>query len=122
MREEQAMLTGLDHIIIGVNNLERATEIFSHELGLAVSGGGIHPTGGTANRIIVIGDSYLELISVHAPAEAQPSIRARLEKGEGYPNFVLASDDIQADSAAMARRGISILGPHAGELKADDGR
>lgn len=116
------MLTAIDHIIIGVNDLERATTIFSQRLGLAVSGGGIHPSGGTANRIIVTGDTYLELITVRAPAEAEQSLLERLAKGEGFLNFVLASNDIEADSRAMTRRGISITGPTAGELRAANGR
>jgi hypothetical protein len=116
------MLTGLDHIIIGVNDLEQATRIFQQDLGLAVSGGGIHPTGGTANRIIVIGDTYLELITVLKRAEAQQSMLDRLAKGDGYLNFVLASNNIHADSQAMIERGISVIGPGAGELRSADGR
>ncbi len=116
------MLTGIDHIIIGVKDLSAATHIFHERLGLSVSGGGKHPTGGTANRIILIGDTYLELIAVHEPDEAQPSMLARLAKGEGYLNFVLASDDIEADSNAMRERGVSLLGPRAGSLTAPDGR
>lgn len=116
------MLTGLDHIIIGVHDLEQAEQIFSQKLGLAVSGGGIHPSGGTANRIIVIGDTYIELIAVNKPEEAQPSMLERLAKGDGYLNFVLSSNDIEADSAAMEQRGISIFGPTPGQLKSADGR
>src|SRR6516225_1488925 len=103
------MLTAIDHIIIGVNNLEQASALYSQKLGLAVSGGGIHPSGGTANRIIVIGDTYLELIAVHSPDEAQQSMLDRLAMREGYLNFVLASNDIDADSKAMADRGVSII-------------
>ena len=95
------MLTGIDHIIIGVNDLEQAANVFQQDLGLAVSGGGIHPTGGTANRIIVIGDTYLELITISNPSEAQQSMLDRLAKGDGYLNFVLASNNIHADSQAM---------------------
>ena len=72
------MLTAIDHIIIGVHNLDKAATQFSQKLGLVASGGGIHPTGGTANRIIVIGDTYLELITVHTPEEAQQSTLDRL--------------------------------------------
>ncbi|HZO71048.1 MAG TPA: VOC family protein [Ktedonobacteraceae bacterium] len=116
------MLTALDHIIIGVHDLTQATTTFDQKLGLAVSGGGIHPSGGTANRIIVIGDTYIELIAVRAPDEAQQSILGRLAKGEGYLNFVLASNDIHTDSAAIVARGNTLLGPKAGELRSADGR
>ncbi|MEO8956007.1 MAG: VOC family protein [Ktedonobacteraceae bacterium] len=116
------MLYALDHIIIGVHDLAQVETIFSQKLGLAVSGGGIHPSGGTANRIIVIGDTYLELITVHTTEEAQPGILKRLTKGDGYLNFVLASNNIAADSAVMAQRGVSIIGPTAGQLKSPDGK
>src|SRR6266516_7008688 len=102
------MLTAIDHIIIGVNDLKRAEQVFSPKLGLAVSGGGIHPSGGTANRIIVIGDTYLELIAIHNPAEAQQSMLDRLAIREGYLNFVLASNDIEADSTAMINRSVLV--------------
>ena len=43
------MLTAIDHIIIGEQDLEKATPLFGQKLGLLASGGGIHPSGGTAN-------------------------------------------------------------------------
>lgn len=116
------MFTSLDHIIIGVHNLEEAARVFGDKLGLVPSGGGIHPTGGTANRIIVIGDTYLELLAIDRPDEAQESLRRRLEQGPGYLNFVLASDDIEADSQAIRQRGVALNGPVAGSLRSADGR
>ncbi len=116
------MLTAIDHIIIGVHDLEKAATQFSQKLGLAVSGGGIHPTGGTANRIIVIGDTYLELMSIYNPEEAQQSLRDRLAMHEGYLNFVLTSNDIEAEAKTMKNRGIQVLVPMPGSLRAADGR
>lgn len=116
------MLTGIDHVIIGVNDLEQATAIFSQKIGLTPSGGGKHPTGGTSNRIIVIGDTYLELITMHAPEEAQQSMRERLAQGDGYLNCVFTSNDIAADSEAMRQRHITVIGPGEGKLTAPDGR
>ena len=116
------MLTAIDHIIIGVHDLEEAALVFSQKLGLVVSGGGKHPTGGTANRIIVIGDTYIELIAVDTRAEAQQSMLERLDMGEGYLNFVLASNDLQADSTAIRTRDIMTVGPESGSLTTSDGR
>ncbi|GHO87343.1 VOC family protein [Dictyobacter formicarum] len=115
------MLTALDHIIIGVHDLPQADETFRQRLGLVSSGGGNHPSGGTANRIIVIGDTYLELIAVRAPDEAQQSMLDRLAQGNGYLNCVLASNDIEADSRAMFQRGVAVIGPNQGSLKSADG-
>lgn len=116
------MLTSIDHIIIGVQDLEQAAAQFGQKLGLLASGGGIHPTGGTANRVIVIGDTYLELIAVNVPAEAHQSMLERLAKGEGYLNMVLASNNIEAEGAAMRARGVAIIGPTPGQLRSADGR
>lgn len=116
------MLTGIDHIIIGVDNLAEAARIFNDKLGLAVSGGGVHPHGGTENRIIVIGDTYIELIAVCTPQEAQQSIQDRLAQGNGFLNFVLSSNDIEADTAAMRNRGIEVIGPTPGRLNAANGQ
>jgi len=116
------MLTSLDHIIIGVRDLESAARVFGHDLGLLPSGGGIHPIGGTANRIIVIGDTYLELISIYKPEEAQESIRRRLDEEEGYLNCVFSSDNLEADSRAIRERGVALLGPVEGSLRSADGR
>lgn len=116
------MFTSLDHIIIGVRDLDAAAATFRDKLGLVPGGGGIHPVGGTANRIIVIGDTYLELIAIDRPDEAQESIRQRLAKGEGYLNFVLSSSNIEADSQAMRQRGVALIGPTPGSLRSADGR
>lgn len=116
------MLTSLDHIIIGVHDLAAAARAFEDRLGLVPSGGGVHPTGGTANRIVVIGDTYLELIAIDRPQEAREGIRERLAKGEGYLNFVLSSNDLVADSQAIKQRGVALLGPTPGELRSSDGR
>ncbi len=116
------MLTALDHVIIGVNDLAQATSVFSEKIGLVPRGGGTHHRGGTANRIILIGDTYLELITVQRPAEAQQSMRDRLAKGDGYLNFALSSNDIESDTRDMVQRGVSVIGPIPGQLKASNGQ
>ncbi len=116
------MLTGIDHIIIGVHDLDAAATYFGEQLGLRPSGGGVHPSGGTVNRVIVIGETYLELIAVREPQEAQQSMLERLARGEGYLNMVLGSNDLAADSAAMRERSVAGIGPTPGQLRSGDGR
>ncbi len=116
------MFVGIDHVIIGVSDLERASATFGEKLGLTVSGGGTHPSGGTGNSIIVIADTYLELITIHEPGEAQLSMLARLAKGDGYVNFVLGSNDLKGDSQAMKERGVPIIGPNPGSLQSTNGQ
>jgi hypothetical protein len=45
-----------------------------------------------------------------------------LAKGDGYLNFVLTSNDIEADTAAMRSRGVPVLGPNAGRLNTASGQ
>lgn len=54
----------IDHVIVCVPDLDRAAESFLKRYGLKSSGGGRHAGLGTANRIIPLGESYLELVTV----------------------------------------------------------
>ena len=54
----------IDHVIVCVSDLDRAAESFLNRYGLKSTGGGRHAGLGTANRIIPLGDNYLELVTV----------------------------------------------------------
>jgi hypothetical protein len=53
-----------DHVLIALPDLEEAVEEFEARWGLSSLEGGRHPDWGTANRIVPLGDAYLELIAV----------------------------------------------------------
>ena len=54
----------LDHVLIAVTDLEAAARDFESRHGLASVDGGRHRDFGTANRIIPLGTTYLELVAV----------------------------------------------------------
>jgi hypothetical protein len=54
----------LDHILLAVRDLDSAAEYLGSEHGLTSYVGGSHRSWGTANRIVPLGSSYLELIAV----------------------------------------------------------
>jgi hypothetical protein len=54
----------LDHVLIAVSDLADGARILEERYGLASVEGGRHPEWGTANRIVPIGDAYLEMIAV----------------------------------------------------------
>jgi hypothetical protein len=60
----------LDHVLIAVEDLDAAGHEIEARHGLASIEGGCHPAWGTANRIVPLGDSYLELVAVVDPAKA----------------------------------------------------
>lgn len=63
----------LDHVLIAVTDLESAAATFEERFGLASIEGGRHPGWGTANRIVPLGSSYLELVAVVDEAAASGS-------------------------------------------------
>jgi len=63
----------LDHVLIAVADLEDAAREIEARYGLASVEGGRHPGWGTANRIVPLGDTYIELVAVVDQAEAARS-------------------------------------------------
>ncbi len=59
----------IDHIILGINDLERGVEEFSRLTGVRPAFGGVHPGRGTHNALASLGDgSYVEIVALN-PAE-----------------------------------------------------
>ena len=53
-------ITGIDHALVGVRDLEAARRAYRH-LGFMVSPRGRHIGWGTANYCVMLPDSYIEL-------------------------------------------------------------
>ncbi|HEV8675506.1 MAG TPA: VOC family protein [Methylomirabilota bacterium] len=103
------MLRGIDHLVVVVPELERATAQY-RELGFTVVPGGRHPVG-THNALIALADdAYLELIAFY---EANPDHRwwTPLQQGGGLVDFCLRTDDLPADVAALRRAGVDLDDP-----------
>jgi hypothetical protein len=63
----------LDHVLIAVTDLSVAARELEARHGLASVEGGRHPGWGTANRIVPLGETFVELIAVVDDAEAAES-------------------------------------------------
>ncbi len=63
----------LDHVLIAVADLAAAAREIDARHGLASIEGGRHSGWGTANRIVPLGEAYLELVAVVDEAEAAQS-------------------------------------------------
>ncbi len=110
----------IDHVIIAAPDLDQLEATFAH-LGFAITGGGTHPHLGTRNRIVILGDGYIELLGVSDETRISAALRARLAAGGGWIGFALQSADIAAEADAMRARGVDARGPVAGRLVAPDG-
>lgn len=114
------MPTRIDHVIFACADLEAAERTFT-DLGFFVTGGGTHPHLGTRNRVIVLGESYLELVAVADPAVASEAIKAHLARGAGFIGYAAQTDDIATEVRAMRERGVDAHGPTAGRLVSPNG-
>jgi len=116
--------TELDHILVGVPNLEQAVALVERRTAVRPVLGGSHPGSGTRNALISLGNgSYLELIGVD-PAQ----------KSGGFGKFVaglrrmtplgwaIRTSDIQRLHRALSERGVRAHSITAGSRLRPDGR
>ena len=91
----------VDHVIYAVDDLETAGQTFYEEFGLASVEGGRHPGWGTANRIVPLGNAYLELVAVVDSDEASTSdfgraVSTAIATSRHLVGWVVATDDLEA--------------------------
>lgn len=114
----------LDHIVIGVNDLDTATADFQRA-GFQVTPGGEHSSGNTHNALVTFKDgAYLELIAFK-DKQARPDHKwgERLAKGEGFLAFALAGSDLESEAKRLDRAGIEHGGVRPlGRLRPDGQR
>jgi hypothetical protein len=100
----------IDHVVYAVRDLEEAGERLLRDHGLASVAGGEHPRWGTGNRIVPLGEAYVELLAVVDPRVARASTLGRsigglADRGGGW--FALCLSDDALDETA-ARLGLAI--------------
>jgi hypothetical protein len=107
----------LDHALVATGDLDAAAAAVGR-LGLAVAAGGRHPGWGTANRIVPLGDAYLELVGVVDRGEAASSAFGRwvAASPSGPMGWAVRADDLEATAR---RLGLDLV---PGSRAAPDGR
>jgi hypothetical protein len=101
----------IDHLAVVAARLEDGVRTVEDLLGVAMAGGGKHPLMGTHNRLLGLGDLYLEVISVdpEAPHPGRPRW-FDMDRFTGPPrlaNWVAGCDDLAAE-VAQAPDGIGV--------------
>jgi catechol 2,3-dioxygenase-like lactoylglutathione lyase family enzyme len=120
-----SMLVGIDHILIAVEDLGRAMELY-RRLGFQVQAGGEHPAAGTHNALLPLADGcYLELIGVRNPELARQlpfgrQVLAALERTNRFAGFALETTDCNGDVQAIRDRRLEIAkAPPGGRVRPD---
>ncbi len=116
------MLTGIDHIVVLVQDLASATAGYE-ALGFAVTPGGEHAGGATHNALIGFDDgTYFELIAFKEPSKTHDHRWwARLAKGEGLVDYALRADNAEAVVEEARSRGLELANPVDGSRRRPDG-
>ena len=91
----------LDHVVYAVTDLDQAAVRFREEFGLDSTEGGRHERWGTANRIVPLGDQYLELVAaVDEPVAAETAFGGGVLEcaavGGGWFTMAAVADDLDA--------------------------
>jgi Glyoxalase-like domain len=120
------MLLGIDHVVIAVPDLDAAANKLEQSVGIVATGGGRHPALGTANRLVWLGDTYVELVTIVDDAVAAGSwlggpVRAALAEEGGFVTWAVASDDLDVDVASFRSLGADYGDLLDGERRHPDG-
>jgi hypothetical protein len=122
------MPSAIDHIIIAVADPDAAAAELESTILLRSSGGGRHDAHGTYNRLIWLGDSYIELMGVFDGALADASwwgrhVRSILARTPAaLAGVPLAAHDLANEIDRLRARGSTLLDPVAGERVRADGQ
>lgn len=116
------MANGIDHVVIGVRDLEQAAADYE-ALGFTVTPGGEHAGGATHNALIGFADgTYLELIAFTDPERPQEHRWwSKIAAGEGLIDFALRSDGLAAEASRLRDAGLANDGPQEGGRLRPDG-
>jgi len=89
----------IDHVVVGVRDLDAAARMMMERFGLEAQPGGNHPGAGTANAIVPVGnDQFLELLAVVDETSEHPvAVRYRqlVHDGDRLVTFAVAPDDFE---------------------------
>jgi hypothetical protein len=103
------MFQGVDHLVIVVNDLEKAAKDYE-QLGFTVVPGGRHPVG-SHNALISFADgSYIEIIAFYREALDHRWWEPLL-KGERLVDYCMRTDDLEGDTQKLRAGGVAIDDP-----------
>ena len=109
------VLTSLDHIVLAVRDLGRATETYRNLLGREPSWRGRHPAYGTGNTLFRLENTYLKLLAPTGDGPLASHLRAWLdERGEGPFALAFGTADVDGAVAALRARGVDLPDPADG--------
>ena len=117
-------VAAVDHLILGVNDLDAGVAWFEKASGVKAVFGGVHPGVGTRNALAALGGKrYLEIL---APDPAQTDFQFRIDVRKltepRLVNWAAGTADVEAVAKKGGATGYQLFGPRAGSRARPDGR
>lgn len=115
--------TGLDHILLGCNDLDAGVEYVYRRTGVRAAAGGVHPGAGTKNALLSLGTSrYLEIIAPDPLQAASTDSRqvASLQNA-ALVGWAIHRHDLKNFASALRSAGVECVGPKPGSRDRPDG-
>jgi glyoxalase-like protein len=113
----------IDHVILGVNNLERGMQAFESRTGVAPKRGGEHPGRGTQNALVALGDGrYLEILAPAATLQPDAALGESVSHAElTLVGWALRTPNIRRIVDRVRSAGFEVNGPLPGSRRTTDG-
>ncbi|HEV2754947.1 MAG TPA: VOC family protein [Actinomycetota bacterium] len=102
----------LDHVIVAVRDLDAAAARFEDDYGLTALAGGRHRGLGTGNRIVPLGNAYIELMAVVDESEPSPLahwVTRTAAAGDRLGALCLRTDDIDGVAARLGETPLEMV-------------
>ena len=118
------MITTLDHLIIAVDDLDKAEKDYTKIFGTQPVWKGEHKELGTTNSLFNFQNTYFELLSASGEGLGAMLVQQALEEsGEGLLGMVLGTDNIEEATQTLKNKSFLINEPGVGtgtNFKSDD--
>jgi hypothetical protein len=123
----------IDHVILGIGDLEQGMRAFATATGVTPQRGGEHPGRGTANALVSLGAGrYLEILAPAKAGHGEPGKpRTPVAPGGGTDlgtlqaltpvGWAIGTRDLDGLLARLATHGFKLSGPEPGSRRRPDG-
>lgn len=113
----------IDHVILGISDLERGVREFESRTGVTPKRGGEHPGRGTQNALVALGDGrYLEILApASTPQPAGPRETAVSHAELTLVGWALHTPAIASLVQQVRAAGFEVEGPTPGSRRTPDG-
>jgi len=120
----ESVPASFDHVVLGIDDLERGIAFIEERTGIRATFGGVHPGRGTQNALVSLGTNrYLEIIAPDPKQTVTPWIPQLAQMRE--PRLVVwaaHTDDIAVQAQKVKSTGFAIQSPIDGSRARPDGK